>query len=76
MSQPTSLEMAKGFFTRRFTTFLEAARIHDPRYILLGDDAEAIRYDSQPWRSRAHRVWMCLLVAAAEGELKSPRARI
>lgn len=68
---PTSLEMAEGFFTRRFSTFVEAARQHDPRWVLLGDDSEAVRYEREPWRGREHRVWMCLLVAAATGELRN-----
>lgn len=69
MSAPTSLEMAEGFFARRFSCFVQAARQHEPRWILIGDDSEAIRYEREPWRSREHRGWMCLLVAAAEGEL-------
>lgn len=68
---PTSLEMAEGFFTRRISDFIQAARQQDSRWILLGDDREAIRYEQEPWRSREHRGWMCLFVAAAEGELNA-----
>lgn len=67
-----ALDLARGFFDRRFATFTEAMMQQDPRWILLGTAHVQQPADEMPWKSRIHRHWFCLLVAAAAGEI--PRA--
>ena len=64
-----ALDLARGFFARRFATFTEAMMQQDPSWILLGIAHVQQPADEMPWKSRRHRHWFCLLVAAAEGEI-------
>jgi hypothetical protein len=62
-----ALQLAQGFHDREFATFTEAAMQDDPSWILLGVHEQPA--DKLPWQSRKQRMWFCLLVAAAEGEI-------
>lgn len=64
-----ALDLAFGFFAGRFATFTEAMMKQDPSWILLGTAHVQQPADEMPWKSRRHRHWFCLLVAAAEGEI-------
>lgn len=64
-----ALDLAQGFHARRFATFTEAMIEQDPSWILLGVQQQPA--DELPWLSRDHRMWFCLLVAAAEGEISA-----
>lgn len=70
-ASPTLMKLAQGFFTGRFSCFIEASHRDDPCWVLYADDDDACHCELSTWQGPEHRGWFCLLVGAATGELHS-----